>query len=776
MSAPFGHEQFETDIQPVNEAVAEYLRKVGLAAAPVHKRRILSLDYETYSEADLPRTGASVYAAHPTTEVMMLAYRFLGDEEVRQWVPSYGEPMPEDLRAALHDPSVTLAAWNAPFERAITEYTLKISIPRERWLDVMALSYSLSLPGALGKCGEVVGLGEDAKKMSRGKLLVRKFCKPRKPTKNKPWTRETAETSPEEWEEFLLYNRQDVVAEQAIYRRLRKYQMPDHEWKLWHLDQKINDAGIPINLRAVRAALALSQRTIAKDMAEMRGLTGLANPNSGAQLLPWLNKHGYVYQDLKKGHVERAAKELAQEVEDMPDMGAGFDGPLGVYFRESAYNGRELLNRVLQLRLRVSKSSVKKFPTLMEATDSDGNLRGCHQFAGAGRTWRWSGRRFQPQNLSKPSKDMEKFLLSLVPTHGEDGHELSDTARMSLAFKLLCDDIEQMSVEEIWTKYDQPEKNINPMEALVAAVRPMVQAPEGYTLIDADLSAIENVVLGWLARDDKILRVFREGLDPYIDFATDMFKMTYQEILDSPKMKLMRTTAKPGVLGCGYMLSAGTTKENRQTGELEATGLLGYGWNMGVDLTPEMADLSVKTFRSKFEKVVQFWWDLDDAVRKVVKTKRPQTVGYLEIDYKSPFLRIKLPSNRYLHYMRPKMQKWKMPWKDRNGAPVFKESITYENMETGQWKRVSTHPGKLAENVTQAVARDLLAHGMTLADEAGIDIRMHVHDQIIGVSEIAKAPAELVTLIDCMTSLPDWADDKMPLKAAGHSTPVFIKD
>lgn len=729
-----------------------YLAKVSKAFSAPPKRTLLSLDFETYSECDLRKAGASVYSRHPTTEVLMLAYA-TPKSEVKQWVPAHGEPMPDDLIRALADPSVTLCAWNAPFEMAIMKNVLGIDIPIWRWLDVMALSYSLALPGSLDQCGKVVGLPQDKQKMSRGKLLVRKFCVPRKPSKHKPHTRCTAETDPEDWLEFLEYNRQDVEAERSIYRKIKAFQMPDHEWDLWHLDQKINEAGIPINLGAVEKAVQLSNATIKRGLAEMAEITGLPNPNSGAQLLPWLRQHGYWFEDLKKGHVERAANAIRDEIEGLTQAANGlaeaFEGPLGAYMQDAILGDKTRLLRVLELRLQVSKSSVKKYPALLAATDKDGKLRGCHQFAGAGRTWRWSGRRFQPQNLSKPAK----YLEDCVPE--------------------VAADIGSLSVPEMWAKYNDPhDDRKNVMEALVAGVRPMVQAPEGSLLVDADLSAIENVVLGWLADDDKILRVFREGLDPYIDFAQDMFKMPYEAIEAEVKAgnKSKRTTAKPGVLGCGYMLGAGEARENPNTGEMEATGLLGYGWAMGVDLTPDMAKLSVDTFRTKFKKVVGFWYDLDRACRRAITSKQRQVCGYLEIDVKGPFMRIKLPSGRYLHYWKPQLRNRLTPWGE------MREQITYEQVENGQWRRVSTHPGKLTENVTQAVARDILAHGMTLADRRGLDLRLHVHDQSVAVSPAYRASLDLKTMIECLTTRPPWANEKLPLKAAGLTTPVFLKD
>ncbi len=1070
----------------------------------------------------------------------MLAYA-TPTSEVRQWVPAHGEPMPDDLRRALADPSVTLSAWNAPFEAQIMRHVLKIDIPIWRWMDVMALAYSLALPGSLDQCGKVVGLPQDKQKMSRGKLLVRKFCVPRKPSKHKPHTRCARETDPEEWQEFLEYNRQDVEAERSIYRRIKKFQMPDHEWDLWHLDQKINDAGIPINTKAVEKAVRLAQETTKKDLAEMAEITGLANPNSGAQLLPWLRAKGYWFEDLKKGHVERAANWIRAAFDDGRADLMGLD---------------EDVLRVLELRLRVSKSSVKKYPALLAATDDDGNLRGCHQFAGAGRTWRWCLPAYTPvlvkrpggrvctvpitdvrlsdlvwdgwewvrhegvvysgvretvcfdgvvatpahrvyinswlqvplsvakkmrmevwrgcepvfdiptdfaerAQLHRPDQDglkgtvenalhqspdagqaspaprcdkearpggfpnrgsgerpverrsegrrgpldqgpvprdepvprrggwtvRKRVLLAgtseqprrfrgvcgetlndpEAPDGGKPGVARGDCRRrpgverrepagsLSLghaqsprghargsvspraiaaarppvreirraAFHRLCPsqegarelpeacrpsetmgaarpirpesggfrwhesalepdviraaaegagldgegpggsegeirsgpralgscqgtaagghtpvlggeasregeptydivnagprnrftawgrvvsnsgrrfqpqnlskpakyledkvpevahDIEHLSAEEMWAKYDDPDDHRrNTMEALVAGVRPMVQAPDGTLLVDADLSAIENVVLGWLADDDKILRVFRNGLDPYIDFAQDMFKMSYSAIEAEVKAgnKSKRTTAKPGVLGCGYLLGPGEARENPNTGEMEATGLLGYGWSMGVDLTPEMAKLSVDTFRAKFKRVVEFWYDLDRACRRAITTKQKQTCGYLVIDRQGPFMRIRLPSGRYLHYWKPRIEQRRMPWKDADGRPVYRDSITYEQIENGQWRRVTTHPGKLTENVTQAVARDLLAHGMMLAARLGLDLRLHVHDQAVAVSPEWRAQRDLETLIDCLTTRPKWADDRLPLKAAGFTSPVFLKD
>lgn len=731
----------ESLLQPKADDTKKQRKRRYKAIKKVAGYRRLFLDFETWSEISLPDVGADEYAAHETTEVLMLAYA-IGDSKVYQWKPLEGEPFPKRLRRWLADPTVLLSAWNAPFEMAIFKNTLGMDLPIERWRCTMAMAASLSLPLKLEKAGEVIGLPADKQKMSRGTALVRKFTMPRKATAKMPWLRATEETDPEDWAEFLTYNRVDIEAERAIYRRIRAWDMPGHEWGYWVLDQKINQAGIPINRKMVQNAMKLRDSVIGVAKARLKELTGLANPNSRTQILPWLRENGYAFEDLKKGHVEQALDRVSGDTDDKAERKAK---------KKALKKCGEHYLEVLKLRQICAKTSLSKYEKMLGRSTTDGNARGCFQFAGAGRTWRWSGRGHQPQNPPRPEKWIEKDI------------------------PMYAGMLETWSVEE-WLASDYTPIQI--VEILVGCIRPATQAPPGYLLIDADLNAIENRVLGWLAKDKKILSVFSEGRCPYVDFATRMFKKPYAELWAEYQAgnKEKRTIAKPGVLGCGYMLSAGVEKENPTTGEIEATGLLGYARNMHVNLTSEMSAHSVDTFRQTFTDVVHFWGELDRAVRRVIRTGRAERVGYLRIDMQKPFLRIVLPSGRALHYVRPKLEDWKMPWKDRAGKPVFKESITYENMETGRWKRVSTHPGKLAENVTQAVARDLLAHGMQLAWARGADLRMHVHDQIVAISKEAKAVKALKKLIGDMSARPWWADRKLPLAADGFTSPVFLKD
>lgn len=678
----------------------------------------LGLDFETFSRLDIKKVGTSRYTRHKSTRPLLLGYAF-DDEPVDVVRIDEGEPLPKRLEEALEDPEVLKWAWNAPFEIGILKHQMGVKVRLREWRDTMVHALALSYPGKLEKAGKAIGLPEDKQKDRRGKALIKRFSVPNKPTKKRPWAISDCLTDPQDWEDFVTYCGGDVEVEREIRKYLSRWPMSDEEWELWTIDQLINHQGIPISMPVVHNAIEVARDVVEERLAEMRRITGLDNPNSNVQLLPWLQSAGYRFEDLKKGHVERV-------------------------YQEEVSSGRaeEDLGRVLEMRLEVSKSSVKKYNALRDATDDDGFLRHTLQFNGAPRTGRWGGRKYQPQNLARPVKALENCLEEAV-----QHLEVFDKDILEMLYK-------------------------KPMDVLSSCVRPVVQAPEGYSLLDADLNAIENRVLGWLADDEKIMDVFREGRDPYIDFAKYMFKQPYEKLWAEYKAgnKDKRTLAKPGVLGCGYMLGAGEEKENKKTGEMEATGLLGYARNMRVDMTPEQSAKAVKVFRETFRDVVNFWYALDKAARRCIKTRRPQRVGLLRFDISGPFMRIRLPSGRHLHYKSPRIESRRTPWGD------MRPTITYEGVtDKGHWGRIPTHPGKITENIVQAVARDVLGHGIVLAKRKRLDVRLHVHDQIVALIETELAEQGLKVLNACMSKVPKWAPGLL-LASEGNISRVFMKD
>lgn len=677
----------------------------------------VNIDYETYSEVDLKKCGVHLYAMDPSTEVLMCAWCEDGGE-IQQWVPAEGEPLPDRLRDLLLDPKVIKRAHNAPFEIAITRYTLGLDVKEEQWRCTMALALSLALPANLGKLGTAVSLPEDKQKDSRGKALIRKFCVPRKGTKTKPHTRANRFTDYEDWEDFKYYNRQDVVAEVAVLRRIGKWDLSDQEQRIWVLDQKINNRGILFNRATVENAIKIADAHQEAAMEIFCDITGLDNPNSPSQLLPWLQERGYPFEDLKKGHVDQ---EIAR-CEDQKIEGDYYDA--------------------LICRGELSGAASKKYYAVMNGLCPDDTLKGCFQYAGASRTARWGGRRFQPQNLKKAPPHLEKKQ-----------HEMAK-------------DLGVLDLAGVREKYG------NPATFLGAAVRTVVQAPKGHLLIDADLSAIENRVIGWLCGDEKILSVFEQGRDPYVDFAQYLYGMDYDTLWAEYKSgdKSKRTIAKPAVLGAGYALGVGEMKENWKTGEMEATGLLGYALNMGIKMTKEEAEHSINVFRTVYSGVTDFWRIIERAAKTCVRTGKVTHAGCLVFKMEGPFLRMYLPSGRAISYCRPRLQQRRTPWGE------MRESLTYQQPgPSGAMQTTDTYYGKLVENAVQAIARDVLAHGLLLADQEGLDVFMHVHDQITALAPEDEAERQLALLISCMGTKPSWAPD-LPLAAEGHTTWCFIKD
>lgn len=678
-----------------------------------------SWDFETFSEVDIKKVGGSRYARDPSTEVLMLTVED-SKGQVIQWVPAFGEEVPHRMLNLLLDPTTTKQAWNARFELDIFEHVLGYACPLEEWKCVMVMAASQALPMDLDTAGKVVGLPDELLKMAEGKRLIKKFSGPRKPTKHNPATRVYPADDPEDFRLYLTYNRQDVAAERGVLRRIRKWDMPEHEWHLWRIDQRINQAGIPVNRAMVENAIRIYNDVYADRIAKMKKVTGLDNPNSGQQLLPWLRERGYPWHDLKKGHVKRALDdaEALQFDEDTED--------------------------VLRWRSEISRTSVKKYPALRAALDEDDRLRGCLQFCGAGRTWRWSGRRFQPQNLARPTPEYEHRI-----------HYATDLVEHSFAW----------AIEQV---------HDTPIDLLSSTIRSVVQAPPGWEFQDADLNAIENRVLGWVADCDKILDVFRAGRCPYLAFATYMFHQPYDVLHAEYKggNKVKRTIAKPAVLGAGYMLSGGKEKENKKTGEIERTGLWGYADSMGIAMTEQQANDSVVIFRETYVEVVELWWALDRAAREVIRTGGAQRVGRVLFDKSGPYLRIHLPSGRCLHYLRPKLIERPTPW----GALRMQVSYEGKDQVTGKWTRITTHPGKITENVVQAIARDLLAHGIQLAhDVHGLRIVLHVHDQIVTMAGATESEETLEVLNACLETQPPWATD-LPLASDGFTDTLFRKD
>ena len=477
--------------------------------------RTLSIDIETYSDRDIAESGAYAYAESPAFSILLIGFKFddekeptvidLGGLETAEDATDYIELMHPEFLEALKSPEVIKTAYNANFERTcLARYWGEM--PPEQWRCTMVLASTLGLPRSLEDVGKAMGLSEDAQKLAIGKALITYFCKPCKPTKaNGGRTRNLPAHAPDKWELFKEYNRQDVVAEQAILDRLKKFTVTPFEQKLWEWDQRMNDHGILLDIPFVKGILEYDTMNRERLLAEARELTGMDNPNSLPQLKRWLNDNGLPMQSVTKETLDAA---LALRY--IPDN----------------------VRRMLQIRKNLGKTSTAKYQAMLEAVCEDNRLRGILQFYGANRTGRWAGRIVQVHNLPQ----------NKIPDI-DYAHELAKDARY--------EDMEVL-FGELPFVFSQ-------------LIRTSFIASPGNTFVVSDFSAIEARVIAWLAGEEWRLQVFREGGDIYCASASQMFHLPVEK---HGVNSHLRQKGKVAELALGYQGGFGAMKRMDTTGSI----------------------------------------------------------------------------------------------------------------------------------------------------------------------------------------------------------------
>lgn len=431
--------------------------------------KTISIDIETYSSVDLQKSGVYRYAASDDFEILLFAYSADGGE-VTVIDLACGEKIPPDIVLALTDETVQKFAFNAQFERVclsrLLGYPTGKYINPKSWFCTMVWAATLGLPLSLEKVGAVLGL--DKQKLGFGKELIRYFCKPCEPSQiNGERTRNLPHHSREKWELFKTYNKRDVEAEAEIQTRLSSFPVSEKEWGNYHLDQRINDYGIALDMEFVEHAIQCDEVNTGSATEKARALTGIDNPNSPAQLKAWLIEQGQVVESLSKAEVNRLLQDATGNIEE-----------------------------ILRLRQELAKSSVKKYVAMKNVVGSDNRARGLIQFYGANRTGRYAGRLIQVQNLPQ--------------NHLENLPEVRELVR--------ADD------------YDGIEKKYgNIPNVLSELIRTAFVPKAGCRFIVADFSAIEARVIAWFAGEQWRLDVFAKGEDIYCASASQMFHVPVQK-------------------------------------------------------------------------------------------------------------------------------------------------------------------------------------------------------------------------------------------------------
>ena len=612
----------------------------------------LMMDLETKSDVDIAKAGVYRYADSPYFDILLFAYS-VDDAPVQVVDLASGEQLPEEILNALTDDRIQKHAFNASFERVCLSVWLRRNYPERfvsygssedacgnylspnAWRCTMVAAAYLGLPLSLAGVGAVLQLQQQ--KMSEGKALIRYFCVPYDHANGVPQFHTPAD-SPEKWNVFRAYNQRDVETEQAIERRLSRFPVPEFVWQEYALDQTVNDRGIQVDLQLVQQAIRMDALTKDKLLQRMKALTHLDNPNSVYQLLGWLETQGYSSDSLGKAQVQERIK-----------------------------TAEEPVRSVLELRLQLSKASVKKYQAMQNAVCSDGRARGMFQFYGANRTGREAGRIIQLQNLPQNHLPDLKAARELVKSGNLE------------AVELLYEDVP---------------------DTLSQLIRTAFIPKPGYKFLVADFSAIEARVIAWLAGETWRMQAFAEGKDIYCASASKIFGVP---VVKHGINGHLRQKGKVAELACGYGGSVGAMK---------AMG--------GAEMSDAELKQLVTDWRTASPHIVQLWWDVENAAIKAVRDKTETETHGIHFSYESGFLFIKLLSGRRLAYVKPRIGE------NRFGG----DSITYEGIGTGRkWERLETYSGKLVENIVQATARDLLFYAMQTLSQSFIV--GHIHDEMI---------------------------------------------
>lgn len=693
-------------------------------------------DLETFSERDLKTYGTHAYAEK--AEILLWAYA-LGDEPVRVWDATTDPRPPAALLGILQRPG-TRHVWHngGMFDRTVMKHArpdLHALIPEAAWWDTMVQAYTHALPGALDILCDVMNVPLDQRKLKTGKAFIQLFCKPR--PKNMALRRATRHTHPAEWAQFVEYAGQDIEAMRVIYRKMPTWNYTGEEFNLWLLDQRINQRGVLVDRELAQTAVTAVERAKKSLAARTVELTDGAVESATKRdklLAHLLAEYGVELPDLQASTLER-------RIEDQALPWA--------------------LRELLAIRLQASTSSTSKYKRLINGASADGRLRGLLQFAGAGRTRRWAGRLWQPQNLPRP----------------KIGTLRDEALQGEIDFGI--DAIKAGAADLIYE---------NVMEVASAAIRGCIVAPRGKKLVVADLANIEGRDAAWLAGESWKLQAFR-AFDAGI--GADLYKVAYAKafgVRPEDVDKTMRQIGKVMELMLAYQGGVGAF----------LTGALTYGFDieqMAEDAYPGlpndirdeakgMYDWTVRKRRSTFglserafvvcdsfkrawrrghTAIEALWGALEESAIRA--TRNPGTTvdcGRFRLRRDGAWLRIRMPSGRFLCYPSPQV--------DDNG----RFSYMGVNQYSRKWTRLHSYGGKLFENACQSFARDILAHNMPAVEAAGYQIVLTVHDEII--TEAPDSPEfNAAHLASIMATPPAWAPD-IPLAAAGFEALRYRKE
>jgi DNA polymerase len=529
------------------------------------------------------------------------------------------------------------------------------------------------------------------------------------------WRRDDA--SLDKFLRLYEYNRQDVRTELACLDRLME--LIPSECALWELDHRINNRGVMCDLLSIDKAISIVEAEQKRLNGEMLKVTGgvVGSCNEVQMLGKWIKSQGVEMDGLAKADVLNA---LAADVVNEEADEAGELPPWAKIMPPA-------VRRALELRQEAAKSGTAKLVAMREKASADGRLRNLHQYHAAS-TGRWGGRGVQPQNFFR----------------GRPGTTFEDVEAM---FSMLGD-------KERLDLFYGPA-----MDAISDCIRGMLIAGEGNELVACDFSQIEPRGLAWLAGQESVLEVFRTHGKVYEHAASGIYHVPLEDVT-----KYQRQVAKVAVIALGYQGGVGAFQSMAK--------------NYDVRVPDEEADEIKKAWRAANKRIETYWYDLEEAVLGAMRSGGVHYAGpvgrAVKFRKSGSFLWALLPSGRALCYPYPELRMVMTPWGEEKEQLTFmtvvdqtqkKKAKTLPDPNSkGRWQRVSTYGGSLAENMTQAIARDLLADAMRFIEAEGIEIVLHVHDEVVAEVKQFRAQWVLERMEAIMSETPAWAKG-LPLAA-----------
>lgn len=622
--------------------------------------------------------------------------------------------------------SEELWAHNAFFDRMVLEKLVSRPTDICQWRCTLAQSLSHGLPGGLGPLCTVLDVPQDQAKIEDGHRLIRKFCCGKEPPDgNDP-----------EWPLFIQYAKNDISAMRECHKRMPNWNYKGEELRLWHVDQIINNRGFGVDVQLAEQAIKSLKKEKDKldDAIWIQTCGSVTAATQRDKLLLYLCEHqGCVLSDLRAPTIQEA---LDDESLDEPTKA------------------------LLRIRLAAAKTSTSKFKRMLESTGNGNRLRGTLQYAGAARTSRWAGRIFQPQNLPRPT--------------------------MKLA------DIRNV-IEAIRTGNPDLVSLFAPIgQACMNVLRGLIVAEEGSTLMVSDYSAIEGRANAWLAGENWKVKAFRDGLDLYCLIYERSFNLPPGSISEKdPKRQIGKVMEL--AMGYGGGVGAFLNMAAVYNLDLEELGrtvvpeekvikawdnalISGETFGLSREVYTACDTLKIR-YRRANPEIVKFWYALEAAAREVIAARDPGLhvqVGMLVFDCNKTWMRIKLPSGRYLCYALPKISRKKVRGKELDESEFdSRGEISYMSWRNKQWSRTKTYGGKIDENLCQAVSRDLLGFALLGMHDSGFPVVLHIHDEVI--AEIANTSGLTFQQFNTiMQTRPKWAPG-FPLEAKGYEGTRYEK-